>query len=86
MERCIWTNEGMEGCYKDAVKEATCTINKNYEISGHPSPFFNADLLCICMCVCVCPHARVTCISKIETPHNNRHSYRIMKYMYHFHI
>ena len=19
MERCIWTNEGMEGCYKDAV-------------------------------------------------------------------
>ena len=59
--------------FQDTVKEAACTINKNYEISDHPSPFLNADLLCICMCVCMCPHARV--ISKIETPHNNRQSY-----------
>ena len=36
MERCIWTNEGMEGCYKDAVKKAIHVLNKIYEIAAHP--------------------------------------------------
>ena len=38
MFSCMWTNEGMVGCYKGAVKEATCTIKIFYEIAAPPPP------------------------------------------------
>ena len=73
----------------DAVTVFACegfhfdeTESPSYLIRVKNTPLFRCRpvvhlcvCVCLCMfvCVCVCPHACV--ISKIDMPHNNRHSY-----------